>query len=444
MEEWLNRSAIAQGEAIGRGEVDPVALVEGYLERIAAHPHGARIYARTTPERARAEARAAAKRAREGCRLSPLDGVAISWKDLFDTAQIPTEAGSRLLAGRVPEADAPVLARASALGLVCLGKTHMSELAFSGLGYNPSTQTPPCITNETLAPGGSSSGAAASVAFGLAAAAIGSDTGGSVRLPAAWNNLVGLKTTAGRVTLEGTVPLAPSFDTIGPLTRSVADAAQLLAAMEGREAPDMRGVALKGLRFARLVSYAEDDLHEAQRRAYEAALGQLAAHGAEIVPLETPLVERVCALSGVLYTSEAYGTWAEAIEAAPEKMFSLVRERFQAGASHRACDYVAAWQKLEQQRATWGETVASYDAVLCPTSAGMPPEIERLERDEAYYVEENLRALRNTRIGNLLGLCAITLPTGTDSCGISLMAPPMQENHLLRIASAAEAAIALA
>lgn len=183
MQEWLKMTAADLGRGIGAGTIDPVALCQTYLDAIAAHPVADRIYARTTPERALAEAAAAAARAASGHRLSLLDGVPISWKDLFDTAGTETEAGSKLLKGRTPDRDAAVLANATAAGLVCLGKTHMSEIAFSGLGHNPSTATPPCVNDHDAVSGGSSSGAAASVAFDLAAAGIGSDTGGSVRIP---------------------------------------------------------------------------------------------------------------------------------------------------------------------------------------------------------------------------------------------------------------------
>jgi aspartyl-tRNA(Asn)/glutamyl-tRNA(Gln) amidotransferase subunit A len=191
MDDWLGMTAAELGRGIAGGRIGPVALAEAYLAAIDAHPHRDRIYARVTADRARAEAQAAEARAKAGQRLSPLDGVPVSWKDLFDTAGTATEAGSQLLKGRVPEADALVLRNATALGLVCLGKTHMTELAFSGLGYNPMTATPPCVNDHDAVPGGSSSGAAASVTFGLASAGIGSDTGGSVRVPSAWNDLVG-------------------------------------------------------------------------------------------------------------------------------------------------------------------------------------------------------------------------------------------------------------
>ena len=241
MQDLFEQTAAELGRSIGAGEADPLDITERYFERIDGHALVDRVYARLTRDRALAEAQAASARAKAGQRLSPLDGVPISWKDLFDTAGDGTEAGSNLLKRRVPDRDAVVLANATAQGLVCLGKTHLSELAFSGLGYNPSTAPPPCVNDAEAVPGGSSSGAAASVAFGLAPAAIGSDTGGSVRIPAAWNDLVGLKTTVGRLSLEGCVPLCLKFDTVGPMTRSVEDAALLMAAMEGAKAPDLRG-----------------------------------------------------------------------------------------------------------------------------------------------------------------------------------------------------------
>lgn len=441
MKDWLNWTAAELGDAIGAGDVDPVALTETFLDAMEAHPHLDRIYARVMADRARAEAAAASKRAELGRRRSRLDGVPISWKDLFDTAGVATEAGSKLLAGRVPERDAVVLANATAQGLVCLGKTHMSELAFSGLGYNPSTATPPNVNDAEAVPGGSSSGAAASVAFGLAPAAIGSDTGGSVRLPSAWNDLVGLKTTLGRLSLEGCVPLCLRFDTVGPLTKSVEDAAFLMAAMEGTVPPDLEGASLKGRRFASLQTVVLDDIRDTPHAAYQSALDRLSAAGAKIDALEIPELSGAMDLSGVLFTGEAFGLWKDAIEANPEAMYDNVRERFRLGAAFSAADYVAGWSALERARVAWDAATAGYDAVLAPTAPNLPPSIERLEKDSDYFRAENLLALRNTRVGNLMGLCALTLPTGVPSCGIMLMAPPMCEAALLRLGAAAERAL---
>ncbi|MGB7241536.1 MAG: amidase family protein [Sulfitobacter sp.] len=442
MQDWLTMTAADLGRGIAGGQIDPVALTETYLDAIDAHPLRDRIYACVTRDRALAEARAASMRARSGHRLSLLDGVPISWKDLFDSAGVATEAGSILLQGRVPESDAQVLAQATSMGLVCLGKTHMSELAFSGLGYNPSTATPPCVNDDGAVPGGSSSGAAASVAFGLAAAAIGSDTGGSVRIPAAWNDLVGLKTTAGRVTLEGVVPLALKFDTIGPLTRSVEDAALLLAALEGEKPSDLKGVSLKGCRFAILDTVALKDLRDAPRAAFNSAVEKLRAAGATTQHIEVPQVTDAMEAATCLYTSEAYGLWRDVIEAHPDAMYSEILKRFRIGSSFSGPDYVAAWAVLESARMAYDLETAGFDAVLMPTAPILPPNLDRLIRDHDYYVTENLLALRNTRIGNLMGVCALSLPTGVPSCGLMLMAPPDMEAQLLRLGKAAEGALA--
>ena len=439
MSDWNTMSAAQLGRGIRHGEIDPLDLTESFLSAIEAHPHRDRIYSTVTADRARAEARAASARARAGERLGPLDGVPVSWKDLFDSAGVATEAGSRLLRGRVPQQDARVLRNATMAGTVCLGKTHMSELAFSGLGLNPMTATPPCVNDAAVVPGGSSSGAAASVAFGLAACGIGSDTGGSVRIPAAWNDLVGLKTTAGRLPLAGTVPLAERFDAIGPLARTVEDAALMLSVLEGRgQAADLRGTSLKGVRLAALQTVVLDDIRDAPLSAYDRAVAALRDAGAEIEKLDAPEVAEAMPMSGVLYTAEAYGIWRDTIEAAPDRMFAPIRDRFRGGREVAAADYVAAWRKLEDLRRIWAARMAGYDAVIMPTAPNMPPDADRLMRDEDYYVTENLLTLRNTRVGNLMGLPAVTLPTGTPSCGLMLCGAAMQEERLLRLCKAAE------
>lgn len=434
-------TAAEAGRAIADGSLDPVEEVERLLDAIAAAPEGPRIYARLSPERARDEAIAAHSRAKAGLRRGPLDGVALSWKDLFDTAGLLTEAGSKLLEGRVPERDAPVLATATAQGTVCLGKTHMTELAFSGLGVNPSTATPPNVNDPALAPGGSSSGAAASVAFGLAHAAIGSDTGGSVRLPAAWNDLVGLKTTSGRISLQGVVPLGARFDTVGPLARSVEDCALLLALLEAGKPADLAEASLKGARFLVLEGLPFDGAREAPVEAFESAVDRFAAAGAAIERRTLPMVDEASSLAGLLLAAEAYGTWRDVIEAHPSKMYPVILERFRGGAPTLAADFVAGWNRLDQLRAQWLEAVAGYDAVLLPTSPILPPDAGRLLSDPAYFAAENLLALRNTRIGNALGLCVLTLPTGLPSTGISLMAAPFTEERLLRVGAASERAL---
>ncbi len=441
MDKWLWMSATDLGNGIASGEIDPINLCETYLSAIDAHAARDRIFTIVTHDRARTEAAAASARAKMGQRRSPLDGVPVSWKDLFDSAQIETAAGSTLLAGRVPAQDADVLKTATALGTVCLGKTHMSELAFSGIGLNPVTATPPNVNDPKAVPGGSSSGAAASVAFWLAPIGIGSDTGGSVRIPAAWNDLVGLKTTAGRVSLKGVVPLAKRFDTVGPLCRTVQDCALTLSALEGKPAPDLRDATLDGVRIASLNTLVLDNIREAPMAAFRSARERLQRAGALVEPIQAPEVTEANDLSGILFTSEAYGEWKDTIEAAPGKMFPEILGRFRSGADYSAADYIAAWNTLDRLRRVWADRTAPYDVVICPTAPILPPDAERMLADHDYYVSENLLALRNTRVGNLMGLCAITLPTGVPSCGIMLLGRPGAEEALLRVAKAAELAL---
>ncbi len=440
-ENWLSMTASDLGRGIGSGEIDPVALTQTYLDAAKAHEFSHRIYARFTEERALAEAAASAERARLGLRRSLLDGVPISWKDLFDTAGTVTEAGSHLLKDRVPVADAEVVRNATAAGLICLGKVHMSELAFSGLGLNPITATPPCVNDHAAVPGGSSSGSGTSVAFNLAAASIGSDTGGSVRIPSAWNDLVGLKTTINRVSVKGSVPLCARFDTIGPLCRSVEDAAHLLAALEGGQPADLRGANLKGARLAILDTAAFDDIRPEPQAGFVSAVDRLKHAGAEITHIDIPEVTDALALSGILFATEAYAQWQEQIEANPDLMFPEILNRFRSGRDTLAKDYLAAWAELERYQKVWHEKTAAYDAVLLPTSPILPPNLERLMTDSDYYVTENLLSLRNTRIGNLMGVAGLTLPTGVPSTGIMFLSAPNSEERLLRLGVAAEAAL---
>ncbi len=441
MQDWLWVSAGDLGRGIGAGDIDPMALTQTYLDAIAAHPMTDRIYARLTPDRALAEATAARDRAEVGRRRSPLDGVPVSWKDLFDTAGVGTEAGTALLAGRIPDTDATVLQTATAMGLVCLGKTHMTEIAFSGLGYNPVTATPPNRNDPDAVPGGSSSGAAASVAFGLAAAAVGSDTGGSIRLPAAWNDLVGFKPTHGRLSLAGVVPLAPTFDTVGPLCRTVADANLMTAALAGSTHADLTGATLKGARLMVLDTVGMEGVRDAPRAGFDSAVTRLEAAGATIIHRTMPEVAAAMDLSAILLTTDAFAHWRALIATGADKMFHQIRERIMFGETVGAADYIAGWTELHRLRAAYLRQTAEFDAVIFPTSPILPPNTQRLINDTDYYKSENLMALRNTRIGNMLGLCGLTLPTGVPSCGILFNGAPGTDARLLRLGAAAERAL---
>lgn len=439
--DWLKASAAEQGRAILAGLLSPVEQTEAYLEAAQRHPYGARIFARHTPSRARAESIAAHDRAKAGLRRGLLDGVAISWKDNIDSAGIATEAGSRLLAGRTPARDAAILAGATLQGLVCLGKTHMTELAFSGLGVNPMTATPPNSIDPALAPGGSSSGAAVSVAMGLAAAAIGSDTGGSIRVPAAWNGLVGFKPTAGTISDDGILPLCRRFDVAGPIARTVEDCAEILAVLRAETAADLGGADPRRLRLMVLDGVPFDDAREGPVAAFQDAVARLGQAGARIAHANPPCIPEAMALSPTLFAPEAYGLWQDQIEDAPEFMYPPILERFRGGGTVSAADYVAGWEQLTRIRADWARLVAGYDAVILPTSPILPPDTQRLLTDGDFFAAENLLTLRNTRIANLLGLPAISLPTGHPACGIMLMGQAGADRALLVAAKAAEAAL---
>jgi len=314
----------------------------------------------------------------------------------------------------------------------------LSELAFSGLGLNPVPATPPCVNDLAAVSGGSSSGAATSVAFNIAAAGIGSDTGGSVRIPSAWNDLVGLKTTLGRLSVEGSVPLCAKFDTVGPLCRSVEDAVQLLAVMEGSTPIDLRQPDPSGIRLLVLENVAFDDIRDAPKEGFDHAVNQIKRAGIKVDHGELPSVLEALNLSGTLFSGEAYAQHEHLIEANPDLMFPEILNRFRSGKNVTASAYIQACQTLEGYKQQWLETTAGYDAVILPTSPILPPNLDRVMTDSDYYVTENLLALRNTRIGNLFGLSGLTLPTGVPSTGIMFLGAPFAEERLLRIGAACE------
>jgi aspartyl-tRNA(Asn)/glutamyl-tRNA(Gln) amidotransferase subunit A len=366
--------------------------------------------------------------------------VPLSWKDNCDSAGVATEAGTAMMAGRVPLRDATVLETATLGGAVCLGKTHMVEIAFSGLGYNPVMGTPPNRHDPDALPGGSSSGAAASVAYGLAPAAIGSDTGGSVRLPAAWNDLVGFKPTHGILPLTGVVPLSSGFDTLGPLARSVTDCANLLALLGGTKPPDLTGASLQGARLLILDTIVGTDLDPAPAAAFDGALARLTKAGARVSHASFADLPRAYDLSGIV--SEAWAFWRPYVLRDGDKMFPLIRERVSAGADVSAADYITGWEELRAIRARFAALIAGFDAVVCATCPILPPKVASVANDPEVYKATNMLVLRNTRMGNLMGLSAISLPTGQPSCGIMLHAGPGQDARLLRLARAAEIALA--
>jgi aspartyl-tRNA(Asn)/glutamyl-tRNA(Gln) amidotransferase subunit A len=440
----IDQSALTLGQQIEAGACDPRALVEQLLQAIPAADPDRVIYSRLCPERARAEAEAAYDRAKRGLRRSLLDGVPLSWKDLFDTAGIETCGGSALLAGRIPMRDALVLERLRTAGTICIGKTNMTELAFSGLGINPVTGTPanPYDPVTLRAPGGSTSGGAVSVARGLAAAAIGSDTGGSIRLPAAWNGLVGLKPTWGAMPMTGVLPLAASFDTIGPLAQDVADAAALFDLMSARPHRPITPASLSRCVFWQPSEPVAAQTDEKVAFAFQSALKRLTATGARVVEGPWPEAVAALALGPIMVGVEAFAQWGAAIDAAPQRMSEQLRSRFGGGRHVTASAYLQAQTELVDIKRAHAHAYSGFDALILPTCAIVPPPIQPLLDDPDLFSRTNLLALRNTRLANLLGLPALTLPLADRldglPVGLMLVGLPQSEARLLALGAALE------
>ena len=438
MEKILNLTATEIGQKIASEKLCPVELTEAYLNSIKSNPKSESVYTTVITETALKQAHRARKRAKNNGRLSLLDGVPVSWKDICDTKGIFTEAGSVLLKNRIPRKTALVIENMTLAGITSIGKTHMSELAFSGLGVNPVTKTPPNAIDPELAPGGSSSGAAVSVALNLASGSIGSDTGGSVRVPAAWNNLVGLKTTHGLISLKGIVPLCPKFDTIGPIVKSVEDSAHMLSAMLPNCDFKIQQDDLKAKHFAVIETALLDNLDNKIGQSFEKCLNLLSKYGMKITTIKTSVVKDALALSALVFSPEAYGTWKDVIEKGPSKMHPPILERFRSGQKISGPDYVKAWQSLENLKIKYLELTDQFNAILAPTTPILPPKIDHLLSDDQYFSERNLLALRNTRIANLMGVPALTLPSCSNYCGLMIVGKPFQEEALLNIGKTVE------
>ncbi len=429
----MAKRAIDYGKNIADGSLDPMELLSSVYEKIDASDVADDIFTIFTRERAEEEAQASRKRRLEGKLKSPLDGVPISWKDLFDTKEIATEAGSKLLEGRTPKKDCEALKRATNAGMICVGKTHMSELAFSGLGINPKAKTPPNINGEGLAPGGSSSGAAASVAHGFVPIGVGSDTGGSVRIPAAWNNLVGLKTTHGLIPNDGVVPLCDGFDTVGPLCTNVEDAWVSTAIFAGLDVETPIAKPISECRFLVSKTGTLDTLGEDQEAGFYDAINKLGSAGAKIEYDDMNIMNDIQSLGPILFPYEAWKNWGEAIEAQPDLMFEPVRNRFLAGKDTTEKQYAKAWNAMLEMRLTYQSQVENYDAVLAPTVAIGPPSVTELLNDVELFQKTNLIALRNTRFFNMFGSCALTLPTSKPASGLIVAGKPLGEKELTSV-----------
>ena len=358
--------------ALADGTTTAQALAETALAA-AADParEGFRVYLSIDPDRVRAAARAADARRAAGHAAGPLDGVPVSVKDLFDVAGEVTRAGSTALAGRpAAAADAPPVARLKQAGAVLVGRTNMSEFAFTGVGMNPHWGTPGNPADRERIPGGSTSGGAVSVVDGMAAATVGSDTGGSIRIPAALTGLAGFKPTQALVPREGAVPLSTSLDSIGPLAPSVACCWTLLQILAGREprpaVPRPAGRLTLGV--ARAVVF--DDAEPAVEQAFETALEALSAAGVRLVEVDAQeLPEALAAHGPVTFAAAEAFAWHESLLGeAGDRYDSRVRSRIELGRDARAADWMSAWcgRAADAPGRGLGPRVDGLDAVLVP------------------------------------------------------------------------------
>jgi aspartyl-tRNA(Asn)/glutamyl-tRNA(Gln) amidotransferase subunit A len=411
----------------------------------APQGEGARTFTRVYPEAAMAAADAADRAAALGLDALPLAGLAVSIKDLFEVKGEPTRSGAAIGRDFPPAvADALIVRRLRAAGAAIVGKTTMTEFAFSGLGINPHDGTPanPWRRSEKRIPGGSSSGAAVSVTDGMADAAIGTDTGGSVRIPAALCGLVGFKPTSRNVPLDGAFPLSQSYDSIGPLARDVDTCARVNDVLSGQPLRPVTPQAARSITIAAISNYVLDGLEPEIAGAYERALKRLSAAGMQVREVHFDVLDDLPALfvGGGLVAAEAYAVHRALIEKSGPHYDPRVLVRMLRGKDISAANYIALLQLRGALIARWERECADVDCVAMPTVPVAPPRIADLA-DDAAYGTTNLLILRNPTLVNALDGCAISLPCHVPSdapAGLMLAAPGGSDTALLRIAKTAE------
>lgn len=421
------------------GRTSSSALVEAALDRIGGG-EGSRTFTVVYAESARAQADAIDRLRASGVDLSPLAGLPISIKDLFDVAGETTRAGSRVLADRPPaKSDAPVVAALRAAGAVVIGKTNMTEFAFGAVGINDTFGTPrnPYDRATGRVPGGSSSGAAVSVTDEMAVAAVGTDTGGSVRIPSALCGLTGFKPTASRVSTEGAVPLSTTLDSVGPLARSVTCCALVDAALSGGRYAVPRPLAVEHLRFLVPTNYVLDGLDEQVTHAFERALERLELAGARIDRKPVRAFELIPPLLNAGGFSGAESAWwhAPLIEKHRELYDPRILTRILAGTELRAADYVELLVRRREYQDAYAAELDGYDAALWPTVPIVAPPIAAVSAMDD-YMRVNGELLRNPRVVNLLDGCALSLPVGAPGAppvGLMVAGQRNADERLLRI-----------
>ncbi|HEV8021555.1 MAG TPA: amidase [Candidatus Lustribacter sp.] len=437
-------------EQLDRGEVTSRALCEAAFARIDdAAGEGARTFTELDRTGALAAADAADTQRRAGYVASAIAGMPVSVKDLFDVAGSTTRAGSVVLDGAAPAtADATIIGRLRRAGAVIVGKTNMTEFAYSGLGINPHFGTPlaPYDRATGRVPGGSSSGAAVSVADGMVVAAIGTDTGGSVRIPAAFCGIVGFKPTAARVPLTGAYPLSFTLDSIGPLARSVACCATLDAILAGEAPPALDVPPVRRWRFLAPVNYVRGGLDATVEAAFAAGLASVRAAGAQVDEIPLPAFERLPVLpNGATITgAEAYWSHRELLAGAQARYDPQIARRILRGATITAAEYIEMLLARRAYISAFHAQSEGYDALLWPTVAIVPPPVRALEADDDAYASANALILRNTSTVNALDGCALSLPlagAGGAPAGLMVVGRNGEDARLLRIGAAVEAVL---
>jgi aspartyl-tRNA(Asn)/glutamyl-tRNA(Gln) amidotransferase subunit A len=438
-----------QAQRLADGAVTARDLIEEALDRIAdPSGEGPRAFLEVAADRARATAEVIDRARAAGALLPPFAGIPLAVKDLFDVAGEVTTAGSVVLAARPPATtSATAVNRLIAAGFNLVGRTAMTEFAYSALGVNSHHDTPrsPWDRATGRIPGGSSSGSAVAVADGMVPVALGTDTGGSCRVPAAFCGIVGYKPTARRVPLDGVVPLAPSLDSVGPLAASVTCCAvidDILAGGRGSVPPTERTIG--SLRLAVITDHVTDGLHPDVAAAHQTALDRLSAAGARIVDVPFPELFEMPDLgaNGGLAAAEAHHWHRELLADHADRYDQRIRHRIEAGDRITAADYLDILTARKRMIEVAARRLAGFDAFVLPTVATIPPSVATIETSApAEYYQTNRLCLRNTSVANFLDGCAISLPVsgpGEAPVGLMLMAGALADRGLLTTARAVE------
>jgi aspartyl-tRNA(Asn)/glutamyl-tRNA(Gln) amidotransferase subunit A len=440
-------SLIELMQSLETGAVTARSLVESGLAK-AADPagEGKRIFIALDADWIRAQADEIDRARRAGRQASPFAGIPITIKDLFDVRGEVTRAGSRVFDENAPAAmDCPAVARLRAFGFIPFGRVNMTEFAYSGLGLNRNFGTPasPWDRATRRVPGGSSSGGAVSVAEGIVPATLGTDTGGSCRIPAAFCGIVGLKTTTYRVPRTGVVPLSTTLDSIGPLAGSVDCCAILDGILSGGDATVEAGFPASGLRLGALQNFVLDGLDLEVADAHERAVRRLVAAGASVERVTIPAINRLPEINrhGGYVGAQAWGFHRSYVEKAADRYDPWIISRFEAGKRQSAADFIALERHRSALLAEFEGATARLDALVWPTVAVIPPAIAPLEADADLQTQTNMKVLRNTALVNFLDRPAISLPChrpGAAPVGLMLVGARGQDRRLLAIAKGLE------